>query len=731
MLGSKWVSHITTPVFAQLHSPASGKPALMAGVCLLLTITWATTYAQNTTPPMPKKAAAWIAQANEFILYDKYAEAKTVLLKTAKKYPSLPKVYVLLGEVNWKMNNYPDARSAYQKLLALKPPPADEFMVHYALGQLWMEELNYDQAVAALTQCLAVKLPDAWKDKRTQADKLLQNARFAQYAVKHPVPFNPMRMDSTINSRHDEYLPMLSADEQILVFTRRFNATAIANEDFFYSLRPSDTVAWQMAIEMDKPINSPANEGAICISPDGKRLFFAAKDRPDSEGGFDLYYCYKTGEAWKGPFNLGRPINTPFWDSQPSIAADGKSLYFCSRRKGGHGGIDIWVSNLENNYWTEPVNLGANINTPGDEQSPFIHPDNQTLYFSSNGHVGMGNADLYVVRRDTAGNWGKPENLGYPINTPGTENGLVVNTKGNRAYYSSFAEGTGLDIFYFDLPKAAQPAYVTYVKGIVADDVTKKKLAADIELIDLETGKIVHQTTSDAINGEFLVTLPTGKNYMYNVAKQDYLFFSENFALANALTDKPYLLNIALKPIKKDEKDNKPVWNVGQSVVLKNVFFETDSYELKPSSFTELDRLVKLLQDYPNLKVEISGHTDNTGSKEHNQKLSANRAKAVYDYLTGKNIPTKQLTHKGYGDTKPIADNNTEAGRAANRRTEFTILDGISNQPLSQPLNGSSLVTPTPPQPNGSSNNANLLKNAILPDKKTPPPSKDLKKPKK
>ncbi|PSJ71974.1 hypothetical protein C7N43_36610 [Sphingobacteriales bacterium UPWRP_1] len=669
---------------------------------------------------MPKKAEQWYNKANEYYLYEKYADAKNLLLKTVKKYPRFAKAYARLGEIHWKLNEYAEARAAYLKILNISNTPGNVFMVNYSVGKLWLEERNFEEASHAFTAALNVNTPERWKDKRTQAEWWLENARFAAHAIKNPVPFNPILLDSTVNSRHDEYLPMVTADEEMLVFTRRFKSNVDANEDFFFSTKDSDTSAWNMAIEMDRPINSPANEGAICISPDGKRLFFAANGRPDSEGGFDLYYCMKSGNTWKGPYNLGTPVNTPAWESQPSISADGRWLYFCSRRKGGYGGIDLWVSYLsDNNYWTEPVNLGPNINSPKDEQSPFIHPDNQTLYFSSNGHIGMGGADLYVVRRDSTGKWSKPENLGYPINTPDTENGLIVNARGNRAYYSSFNKDFGLDIYYFNLPKAVQPNYVTYVKGTVFDDISRKKLSATIELIDLETGKTLQQTVSDPVNGEFLVTLPSGKNYMYNVSKTDYLFFSENFSLKDNNPDKPYLLNIALKPIQKDKKDDKPVWNVGQSVVLKNVFFDTDSYQLQPASFSELDRLVKLLQDYPSLKVEIGGHTDNVGTREYNQKLSANRAKAVYDYLVEKGIPAKQLSHKGYADTKPIAGNDTEAGRAANRRTEFTILDGVTSQQLSQPQNGSSVVNKSL-----LGNSANLLKNALAPanEQTTPQP---------
>ncbi|MGB0931927.1 MAG: OmpA family protein, partial [Chitinophagales bacterium] len=410
---------------------------------------------------------------------------------------------------------------------------------------------------------------------------------------------------------------------------------------------------------------------AICLSPDGKRMFFAAKNRQDAIGGFDLFYCIKVGEDWQGPYNLGKPVNTYNWDSQPSISADGKSLYFSSKRKGGHGGIDIWVSHLENNYWGEPVNLGPNINTDKNEQTPFIHPDNQTLYFSSNGHIGMGDADLYIARKDTAGEWGKPENLGYPINTRGNENGLIVTASGERAYYSSYNEGYGLDLYYFPLPKKVQPTYVTYVKGKVFDSETKDKLAATIELIDLETGDTILETTSDRISGEFLVTLTVGKNYMYNVSKENYLFFSENFSLKEAEANKPFLVDIPLKKIFVEETFES---KIGQTVVLKNVFFETNAFDLKPSSNTELNKLVEMLNQYDLLHIEIGGHTDSIGSAEYNLELSENRAESVYNYLLDKGIDSKRLSYHGYGKSQPIAENETEVGRAINRRTEFKVI---------------------------------------------------------
>lgn len=630
---------------------------------------------KSTTSHIPKRAQKYFVQATQSYQYQRYDEAIDFLQKAIKKYPRYEEAYKRLANIAWEQKNYALAEQTYQKTADLFPAPLNLMYVNYYLGNIKFEQAQYSEAQKLAQKSLS------YKDKvlkstnlQQKVQRLMDNAAFAQYATTHPVNFNPMPLDSSVNSSYDEYLPMTTADEGILVFTRRLGGDFLANEDFYYTYKTHDTSHWELSVPMQNPINTPGDEGAICISPDGKRLFFAASERRDGLGNFDLYYCLKSDNDWVGPYNLGEPVNTGGWESQPSISADGKELYFCSKRKGSEGKIDIWMSRLVNNFWTAPVNLGKQINTTGDEQSPFIHPDGQTLYFSSNGHVGMGDADLYVSRRNVDGSWGKAENLGYPINTSGNENGLMVTADGKRAYYSSFRPETGLDIFYFDLPVTAKPQLVTYVKGTIFDaQKPKQKLSANIELIDLESGKVAFQTISDSVTGDFLLTLPSGKNYMYNVSKSGYLFYSEHFALQNNPDDatKPYLLQIGLQSI---PKATDPTWTAGKAVVLKNVFFETGDYTLKPESYTELNKLAALLQENEQVRIEISGHTDSIGTASLNQQLSTDRAKAVYDYLVSQNIAPQRLNYKGYGSSRPIAPNTTPEGRAANRRTEFLLL---------------------------------------------------------
>ena len=362
---------------------------------------------------------------------------------------------------------------------------------------------------------------------------------------------------------------------------------------------------------------------------------------------------------------MGFPINTSGWESQPSLSADGKTLYFVSDRKGGLGSYDIWKSIIgDDGKWIMPENLGSNINTVYNEQYPFIHPDGKTFYFSSTGWTGLGGKDLFISRSDTLNVWSKPINLGFPINTYGDESGLTINSSGSKAFFSSnnFNGFGGFDIYSFDLPQNIRPSAVNYVKGVVFDDSDKKRLGALIDIIDLRTGNSIYTSYSDAIDGTFLGTLPKGNQYSLNASKEGYLFYSENFSLEKFIIGKPIELEVPLQKIA-----------VGKKVVLKNIFFDSNKYDLKPASKAELQKLIEFLQENPTVYIEIDGHTDDVGDDQSNLILSQNRSKAVFQYLIEHEINSSRIKYKGFGETMPVADNKTSAGKANNRRTEFVI----------------------------------------------------------
>jgi outer membrane protein OmpA-like peptidoglycan-associated protein len=338
-----------------------------------------------------------------------------------------------------------------------------------------------------------------------------------------------------------------------------------------------------------------------------------------------------------------------------------------STRTGSIGGSDLWKSELKKDgEWSVPENLGPRINTPYDEQSPFIHPDNETLYFSSNGWTGLGNKDLFLSRKDASDNWQLPENLGYPINTFKEESSLTISTNGKTAFFASDKEGGfgGLDLYSFELAEKLRPKPVTYVKGMVVDKQTKKPLDAHIQMISVHHDELAFDDISDAETGEFLATMPAGKVFALNVAKEGYLFYSENFTL-NKLNsyDKPFDILVPLQRIEP-----------GSKVVLKNIFFDSNKYQLLPESKVELTQLLSFLNANPNVVIEISGHTDNVGDDGSNQALSENRAKSVLDYLLQHKISPSRLVAKGYGETAPVAGNETPEGRQSNRRTEFRVI---------------------------------------------------------
>ncbi|MDE5575172.1 MAG: hypothetical protein K2I87_05615, partial [Bacteroidales bacterium] len=424
------------------------------------------------------------------------------------------------------------AINAYLRALAIDP---DVFPnAYYSLARLQATSGRYAEADKNLSTFLA--FPNISKSMREKAQMLqLRNKESIQLASE-TVPFQPKNIGAGINTEYEEYLPFVTVDDQMMIFTRRYLRPLdppVLEEDFFYSLRDS-TGAWQEAVRMEEPINSDENEGALSISPDGRYLFFAGCNRTDGWGSCDIYASIKREDGWGKPFNLGKPINTSHWESQPCLSSDGRTLYFTSTRPGGFGKSDLWRSRLmHGGVWSEPENLGPNINTEGDENSPFLHPDGKTLYFASNGHGGMGGMDLFVSRMDSNGNWSVPQNLGFPINTSADETTLSVNAKGDTAYFSSDNLGGfgKKDIYSFPLYEQARPTTVSFMKGFVSDAKTHEPLSARFELISLKTGQTRVSSVATAKTGEFLVCLPVDEPFALNVSCSGYLFHSEHIAL--------------------------------------------------------------------------------------------------------------------------------------------------------------------------------------------------------
>lgn len=574
--------------------------------------------------------------------------------------------YMMLGELMAKRRRYSEASLNYKVAVKIDSLYFKPF--YFNLANTEMMSGEYYNALIHFNVYLA-QTGMSEKNKIIAA-KSVKNCEFALKAMKNPVPFNSVSIGSSINTGDDEYWPSITADGQTLMFTRQPAITynpapsGQVQEDFYLSYFSDNS--WQKAFNAGAPLNTRQNEGAQTLSSNGNYMYFTACDRPGGLGSCDIYFSAFNEGKWSEPSNLRSPVNTSYWESQPSISADGKTLFFSSGRPGGLGGKDLWFSRMnDKNLWTDPVNLGNTINTDGDEMSPFIHFDGRTLYFASDGRTGMGGFDIYMTRMNDDSTWTEPQNLGYPINTYNDEMGLVIESGGQKAYFSSIRDKlNGKDIFCFNLYESVRPSPVSYMKGKVYDKETGKLLKANYELINLSTGKVTIKSSTDG-TGNFLVCLPSGYNYGINVSKAGYLFYSENFMFEGQHTVvEPYIKRISLNPLK-----------VGEKMQLTNVFYEIDSWQLKKESTSELNNLANLLSDNKDLIMEIGGYTDSTGSAGYNLVLSEKRALSVVNYLIDKGISPDRLKYNGYGNTSPIGDNVTIEGRKLNRRTEAKIIE--------------------------------------------------------
>lgn len=596
-------------------------------------------------------------------------EAIDQIERAIDKQPNFSEAYLLRAQIHADGKNAEAAMTDLEQAIAIGAPGFAD--VHFYLGDLQMRELQYQEAKTNFQALLSKGTRN--KPLLERAELYIRSCDFAVEAIQNPVPFNPQSLGPGVNSEFDEYYPCITADDQTLLFTRLIRDNRVKGgkqEDFYVS--QFDNTGWGPAMPVAE-INTAFNEGAPTLSPDGQLLVFTACELLGGEwgpyqgyGSCDLFYARRIGDQWGDAINL-QPLNSYDWESQPSFSADGRTLYFVrgKRTAQGIGGQDIYFSVLDSEgNWSKPERIPGQVNTPFEEESVLIHPDGESLYFSSNGHPGMGGLDIFVSRKQPDGSWGEPVNLGYPINTGADENSILVNASGNVAYFASNRDGGmgGQDLYSFELPEHARPKPVSFVKGEVFDAVSLRRLEARFELIDLESSEVVAENYSNPVSGEFLVVLPPGRDYALNVARSGYLFYSANFSLKGVKAGEDYLLEVPLEKLKE-----------GSRVVLNNVFFATDSYALEEASRAELNKLVELLVNNPGLQLEIGGHTDSVGSDSDNLTLSERRANAVVEYLIVNGVAGERLTSKGYGETQPVADNGTEKGRALNRRTEMKV----------------------------------------------------------
>jgi len=606
-----------------------------------------------------KKALKFYTEARTLMGARLFDKAFDKLQFAVQKDPNFAEAYLKLATI-YKIRMQDSLQMQCYKEVVSRYPDVVRFSGSwYYLGENEFKSGNYLESIEYLTKYVALTSSNG--KFANNAKLMIENSRFAIEYKTNNFQFNPRPLPPIINQFKQQYFPVLTADQNTMIFITREG-----DEDIVLSNKEEEG-NWTSPVSISKNINSDFNEGTCSISADGRMLVFTSCMGRKGYGSCDLYVSYKKGNEWSLPKNMGDKINSSAWDSQPSLSADGRILYFVSNRRGGYGRRDIYVAKKdEKGEWGVPKNVGSDINTPFDDISPFIHPNGQRIYFSTDGRLGFGSFDIYFAEKDTIAKWSKPINFGYPINTHNDEVSMYISSDGKKGYYSheeQVGDAFSSTLYEIDIPSELQVKHSSsYVYGKVIDKYTRAPLAASISLIDLAKDQPIELITSDSISGNYLIVLTEGAAYGLFAESEGYLYRSERFNLSKQVLN-PVEVNLELEPIK-----------AGSKVILKNIFFEFDSYILTNQSKTELNIVFQFLKSNPNRVIRISGFTDNVGTVKYNQELSEKRAKAVYEYLVNKGISQTKLSYIGLGATNFIKTNNSEEGKAANRRIEFEIL---------------------------------------------------------
>ncbi len=618
-----------------------------------------------------------------------YRSGLKLMNEAIEKDPNFLEAHLFAGEFAEYLSEYDEAIKHYKRALEINPKHSYSNSTNFYLANLQQATGDYANAIKNLDIFLGNQY--AHEDLVAQAKEMRASCVFAKEASENPIDFNPINIGPGINTEDPEYFPTITVDGKTILFTRRIEDGRVRGkfqeqEDFYVSNLGNNNI-WGKAIAMPDNVNTVNNEGAPTLGADGRSLVFVAC--PDAtgidygenrmgHGSCDLFYTKKLGSRWSDPVNLPGSVNSFHWESQPSLSSDGKTMYFVRGLRGRNAteNSDIYVTRLQDDgTWGKAERLPDYINTPKKEESVLIHPDGKTLYFASHGHVGMGGSDLFMSRLQDDGTWGKPINLGYPINTPYDENSLMVSPEGEIAFFASNREGGygDLDIYYFVMPEHLRPTRTLYFEGMVYDITTRRPIPGKFKLTDIKTGKDVVYSEADNLTGEFMVSLPVNREYALSVEYPGYLLFTKNFNMTQPEGLDAVHMDVPMVPL-----------TIDTPVSLENVFFDLNKSKLRPESFVELDKLVAFLKNNESLRIELGGHTDTRGDALENQQLSEARAKSVYTYLIEKGIDASRLTYKGYGETQPIISDEeiaklpTEAERNVahqkNRRTEYKTL---------------------------------------------------------
>ncbi|MEI7595548.1 MAG: OmpA family protein [Bacteroidota bacterium] len=618
-----------------------------------------------------------------------YSEAIEALMEAIELEPNFPDAYYLLGEYNYKKDNVTAAeknlRKAYEAC-----PDFPELNLYYYLGDICFGKKNWADADRFFGLFMKDKEKAMKHKKYADADFMYQRANLYHKLISNPVAFDPKPV-AGISTKQDEYLPIITPDDEFAFFTRKYEkpkqTTAWSTQggvDYIerFSMAQRINGKFNAGAELPPPFNLTPNEGGATFTIDNRYLFYtickylaAAKYT-----NCDICMSENIEGEWSEVKNLGLNVNmADSWDSQPTISADGKVIFFVSDRKGGLGGYDIWkTEKAADGTWGKPTNLGAPINTPGNERAPFIHTDSQTLYFTSadrydegtdkwfDGHLGLGGYDIFFAKMNNDGTWQKPTNIGYPINSEDDESGFFVSTDSKTGFFASdkakYGGVGGYDIYSFELYKEARPEKVLFLKGDIKEDKTNDPIRAKVELISASTKEIT-EIPVDSVTGRYVIAIKFKDDYVMTVKKDGYAYNAKYISKEDSIYEAPKKMDFDVQKIE-----------VGTSYKLNDIYYATNSTDLMKSSKIIIDGFADFLKTNPSITVAIHGHTDNVGSDSANLVLSEGRAKSVFDYMVSKGVAHDRLSYKGHGESKPVATNDTPEGRAINRRTEFEIV---------------------------------------------------------
>lgn len=610
-------------------------------------------------------------QGMQAIKFENYETAIQKFQEAVKINPQYADAWYYLGKTYDFLNRDRETITAYRNLE--KVDSEYNISIYYDIAKSYIKLNNLRSARIYIKRYLekAPKSPKSAKLIHLAMNRLNYVDIGAELRALEPNTTEPVPIDA-LNSVSGDYMPQVNPTGTRLYFTSvrkggfdfkdENSAELDFGEDVYFSNLVGDQ--WSAPELLPKPINSMANDFGSSFTGDGQSMVFVRCDEKGAIGSCDLYITQLNGNTWSVPVNMGNVVNTKDWESQPTINADGNRIIFTSRRPGGYGAADLYMS--EKNHlglWGIPQNLGSIVNTPLSENSPFLAADGKTLYFSSTGHPGMGGADIFYTVFEN-GKWSTPQNLGKPINSGGNDTNFSISASGNAYMASSRLDEDNYDIFKVDLPDELKPKPTIVVQGVVSNAINQEPLGALVLIEDINSGELIATNKSNIETGEYLVVLPAGRDYSVSASSQGFFFYSQNFNLPKDTTYAEIVNDIALEPIEK-----------GTKVVLNNIFFELGKAELKPISYVELNKAVDLMTKNPTMVIEVGGHTDSQGADATNLSLSQKRAQSVVEYMVLAGIERGRLVAKGYGETVPIADNSTKEGRAANRRTEFVIVE--------------------------------------------------------